>query len=270
MDVDPFSWPIMTRLHYLKIIMAYSYDSSATFSEGFLRPLWTLTQLRGLSLTRLIMDQNETESGLSKLSNLEEFKIHGCRLRSRENRKWVIDYNELLDLKKLTALEIMDVRPDEKLIDIVANMTKLIQLDIYEFIGEEYKFSPYSKLKNLKRMSFGCQILESDPGLEFTKLTNLEVLETPLCPTITQLVHLTNLKELSLVHRYSNETLSIDFLKDFVTLKELMLDVVLLNNDSIVDMKGMTNLMYIRINTYSQNATPEAISQTLISKYIWI
>ena len=114
------------------------------------------------------------ETGLSKLINLEALTIYACRLTDEDNNDWMLDYNELLDLKKLTSLEIMDVKLNDKLVDIIANMTQLVQLDIMEF-GGEYKLSPYSNLKNLTQIWFGLDIVESDPGLDFTQMPNFDV-----------------------------------------------------------------------------------------------
>ena len=189
------------------------------------------------------------ETGLSKLTNLEEFMIYSCTLRKRDNREWMINYNELLDLKKLTSLGIMDVKLNDTLIDIIANMTQLVQLDIIEF-DREYKLSAYSTLKNLTNVEFSVDLLESDPGLDFAQIPNLQVLSVPWCPRVTQLVHLKKLRDLSLhIGAQQKYEQMLDFLNELGPLQELFISDELLPSESIVNMKGMTNLTRVTIET---------------------
>ena len=255
----------MTRLRLLSLTMDYP---SPKFSAGYFSPLWGLTQLRGLGLSSIILDQPKPESGLSKLVNLEELDIYGCRLKDDDSGEWMIDYNELIDLKKLTMLSIMDVKMNEKLIDIVANMTQLLKLYLYEH-EDEYQLSVYSNLKNLTAIWFGYEIVESDPSLDFTQMPNFEVVSIPWCPNVTQLVHLKNLRELFLRKGGSqNDDQKLNFLNGLQTLRELTLSAVLLPSDGIVDMKGMTNLMYLEISMFEYNIKPALHSKYHTLRYI--
>ena len=161
----------------------------------------------------------------------------------------MIDFNQLLDLKKLTKLEIGDVNTNEKLIDIVASMTQLRELDFFELYGE-YNISSFLSLQNLMRIWLSLDVSESDQGLNFSQMQNLEEVLVSWCPNITQLVHLKKLQKLTLQEpegsRKTNEV-PIDFLNELGSLKELTIPATLLPNDRIVDMKGMTNLMYVHI-----------------------
>ena len=237
----------MTRLRYLNLTAHYS---TTAYPARLFSTLWSLTQLRGLGLGSIVLD--ESESGLSKLVNLEELDIYGCRLDYKS--EWMINYNELLDLKKLTMLRIMAVNRTEKLIDIIASMTQLLQLELYEEEEYENQLSVYSNLKKLTSLLFGNEIVESDPGLDFTQMPNFKVISIPWCPNVTQLVHLKNLRELHLQKGGSqNDAQKLNFLNKLETLQELAIYAVLLPNDGIVDMKGMTNLMYLDINMHEYN-----------------
>lgn len=267
MDPDPFSWKIATRLRYLKLSALFS-GNYTDFPSGFFSALWTLTQLRGLGLFNFVLDKLHPETGLSKLSNLEELEIFGCKLRDELLGEWIFDYNELLDLKKLTSLEIMDVNLNGKLIDIITKMTQLITLDLYEPQGD-YKLSPYSTLKNLTRIWITHGVYESDPGLELSQMPNLEVVSIPWCQNVTQLGHLKKLRELALLDGspvYPQNDQNIDFLNELETVKELNISALLLPGDGIVNMKGMTNLTDLDISTWMYNF--EKNKTTLPSKSI--
>ena len=74
-------------------------------------------------------------------------------------------------------------------------MTQLEQLDMHE-PREKYKLSPLSTLKNLKKFWFDLSLDESDPGIDFSQMLNLEEVAIQWFPNVTQLVHLKKLRQL--------------------------------------------------------------------------
>ena len=241
----------------MRLCANYFYEECLKLPSGFLSPLWTLTQLRGLTFYSrgvVFLDQLEPETGLSNLTNLEELELSDCRLIDMDNREWMINYNELSDLKKLTKLEITDVNAGDKLIDIIANMTQLVQLEISEILNHEHKLDSLSNLKNLTQISLDINLSKSDPGLNFAQMTKLEVVSVLWFPNVTQLIHSKKLRKLTLEEGYhkTNEQ-ALNFLNELGSLKELNIAASILPDDRIVDMKGMTNLMYLAIKGYKYN-----------------
>jgi hypothetical protein len=232
----------MTRLRYLRM----NENTYERFSSNeFYQKLWTLTQLRGLSLSGIHLMQR-MESGLSNLTNLEELDIYGCKSRDI-NSSWFVNYNELLDLRKLTNLAVMDMDLNDRLTNIISKLTQLVQLDLFEMSGE-YELGLYSNLTNLKRIWFGLDIVKSDLGLEFKKMTDFEVVSIPWCQNVTQLAQLKKLRELVLRKgNHDPDENELTFLKEMTILQSLTISGDSIPSDGFVDLAGMTNLNYLAI-----------------------
>ena len=252
----------MTRLRYLKLC---EIDYNSTTGYSFTN-LWTLTQLRGLSLSSIVLTQNHVETGLSKLTNLEELDIYASYTH---NESWFVDYTELLNLRRLTNLSVMDVKLNTKLANIIATMTQLIQLDFFELDGR-YELGIYSNLTNLTRIWFGLDICYEDYGLAFHRMPKLEFVSIPWCQNVTQLVKLPKLRQLFLRKGNESEFNHLNFLKELTTLEELTISGDVLPFQGYVDLQGLTALQQIGLFMTSQslnNKSSNALKRKLRSYY---
>lgn len=231
----------MTRLRYLKLVNS-SYNE--IISNELVQQLWTLTQLRGLQLSCY---SEGLQSGISKLINLEELHINGCRSLHEDN-DWFLDYNELLDLQNLTRLALRSVELNHLHSNIITKLTNLVELDLKGSHYDKAEFGAYSNLTKVTRLWFERILIDrSDPGLEFTQLPNLEILAIPPCKNVTQLGHLTKLRELYLGSG-PEELRDLNFLTELTALQRLMIAADALPNDSIIlDFAHLVNLNYLEI-----------------------
>lgn len=183
------------------------------------------------------------ESGISNLTNLEDLGIYGCK--AEHDDKWFTDYNQLLDLQKLKRLTLMDVDLNESHANIISRLTNLAHLELFE-LDREGVLSVYSNLTKLSGLWFSLELNKLDPGLEFRQMPYLEMVTIPMCQNVTQLAHLSKLRELCLLS--GGNTTDLSFLKDLsTTLQKLTLVAEVLPTDAFVDLSPMTNLNYIEL-----------------------
>lgn len=233
-------WEVMTRVQHLKL---NERRYRKYFSSNFVTSIWTLTQLRGLSLSGGTNGSNSLmASGISNLTNLEDLGIYGCKAKHTNNL--FIDYNKLLDLQKLTSLSILGLNDSHS--NIISRLTNLQKLELFE-LTDEVEIGNYSNLSKLTWIWFVLNTKKSDPGLEFRKMPNLEFVAIPMCPNITQLVHLTNLRELRVDERHFTGNLR--FLQELTTLQSLRITAseMLFKGDG-VDLSLLTRLDHVHIS----------------------
>lgn len=234
----------MTRLRRLKL----HESGNKSFDGEFIKKLWTLTQLRDLWLSNINESDGAMVSGMSNLTNLETLEIYGCKTQHAHN--WFTDYNELVHMRKLTSLSILDVDLNESHTDIISRLTNLEKLELFEITGE-FELGLYSNLTKLSHIWVGLDIKKSDPGLEFKQMPNLEYVSIPMCQNVTQLSHLKRLRELFLREGYTDPEnhccKDLSFLKELTMLQKLTLTRAPLPESGYVDLSPLKYLNYIHV-----------------------
>lgn len=240
--LNPLSWTFLTRIQDLTLneIRSDFYTDDMCLSK-----LWSLTQLRKLSLSST--NQTAMETGISKLLNLEHLSIFAAKSKDYKKNYWILDYNELLDMRKLTCLSVMIVDTGEDLAHTFAKFTQLEHFDLLEINDSRYEIGIYSNLTNLKEVCLCVDIASTDRGLDVKNMTKIESITVPWCQNVSQLSHLKNLRELSLSHGNQDQHNGLLFLQDLPWLGNLSVAAEIIPNDGIVNFNGMTNLSYIHI-----------------------
>jgi hypothetical protein len=240
--LDPLSWTLLTRIQDLTLneLKSDYYTDNMCLSK-----LWSLTQLRKLSLSST--NQTAMETGISKLLNLEHLSIFAAKSKDYKKNYWILDYNELLDMRKLTCLSVMIVDMGEDMAHTFAKLTQLEHFDLLEINDTRYEIGIYSNLTNLKEVCLCVDIASSDRGLDVKNMTKIESITIPWCQNVSQLSHLKNLRELSLSHGNQDQHNGLLFLQDLPWLGDLSVAAEIIPSGGIVNFNGMTNLSYIHI-----------------------
>lgn len=238
--LDPLSWSFLTRIQDLTLSeRSFNYVSDNTFLEK----LWDLTQLRRLSLSHIHL--NSMAVGISKLPNLEFLYLFEATSVDPNNHNWIVDYNELVGLSKLTKLAILFSKIAYQTIEATAKLTQLRSLSHMVLDGTTFDLTPYSTLVNLTKIFL---TLDGISDLPLKKMPNLEKLQMPWCQAVTQLKHLTNLRDLRLTDGSQDEHNEITFLPDLPWLRKLAISPSILPTECNIDLKDLTSLTYLHLS----------------------